>query len=145
MEVDLKKKETESGWFDIKGGGRVHIRLLSADDIITMRKACFSRVVEYPLLKDPKTGKEDYRQFESEKFDSDLWEEMKNDLAIIGWDAMVNKETKKPIEVTKENKNMLMFPGVCPPFREAVEKGLASLKEAEKAKAAASEKNLLPG
>ena len=141
MEVDLKKKETESGWFDIKGGGRVHVRLLSVDDIAAMRKACFTRVVEYPLLKDPKTGREDYRQFESEKFDVDLWEEMKNDLAIIGWDAMVNKETKKLIEITKDNKNLLMFPGVCPQFREAVEKGMASLKEAEKAKAEAVIKN----
>jgi hypothetical protein len=145
MEVDLKKKETESGWFDIKGGGRVHVRLLSVDDIVAMRKACFSPVVEYPLLKDPKTGKEDYRRFESEKFDGDLWETMKNDLGILGWDVMVNKETKQPIEVTTENKNLLMFPGVCPSFCEAVEKGMASLKEAEKAKAAASEKNLSPG
>jgi hypothetical protein len=141
MEVDLKKKETESGWFDIKGGGRVHVRLLSVDDIAAMRKACFSPVVDYPLLKDPKTGREEYRRFESERFNDNLWEEMKNDLAIIGWDAMVNKETKKPIEVTKENKNLLMFPGVCPPFREAVEKGMASLKEAEKIKAEAVIKN----
>jgi len=135
MEVSLQKKETESGWFDIKGGGRVHIRLLSADDITAMRKACFSTVAEYPLLDG------EYRRFEAEKFDKDLWEDMTNDLSIIGWDVMVNAETKEPIAVTLDNKKLLMFPGVCPAFVEAVRKGRKALQKTSTEKVKAAEKN----
>jgi hypothetical protein len=145
MEVNLEKKETKSGWFDIKGGGRVNIRLLSAADVEAMKKACLTVVDKYPLLLNPETGKEEYRFFQSQEFNEGLFEEMKNDLSIVGWDTMVNAKTKEPIEVTKENKNLLMFPGVCPQFVEAVEAGRKALKEQDRTEREESEKNLSPG
>jgi len=144
MEVELTKKEGLSGWFDIEGGGRVNVKLLDVDEMKAIRAACVKTVAEYPYLDvdpgDPKKGKA-YKRFESEKLDGELLMEMINDKSIIGWDAMVDSKTKSPIEVTPENKKILMFPGVCPKFAEAVEAARVALKKAEEEKAAAELKN----
>ncbi len=140
MIVDLENKE-EKGTFELKGGGKIHLRLLSAEDFRAMRKACVKTVSEYPYLDidpaDPKKGKK-YFQFDREEFDGDLFREMQLDRNITGWDDIFDRN-KKPIPVTKENKVLLYT--VVPEFREAVDKGLAALKEAEKARAEAAEKN----
>jgi len=135
MIVDLEEKE-ESGSFELKGGGKVHLRLMSAKDVKEVRDASTTIVPEYPLLD----GK--YQRFEAEKFDVELFVEMRLDRNITGWDDLFDKN-EKPIPVTKENKVLLM--AMIPEFREAVDNGLAALKEAEAAKAEQSEKNLSPG
>ena len=121
MIVDLEEK-TECGSFELKGGGKVHLRLLTGTDIKEMRKACLSNIVEYPLLD----GK--YQRFEGTKFDEELWESMKWDRGITGWDNLFDCN-KKAIPVTPENKALLMERVM--EFRLAVENGLKALKEAE--------------
>ena len=88
MIVDTEETPTESGTFELKGGGKVHLRLLSAEDLKAMRKATVTVGAEYPLLKNPVTGVESYRRFEVPKFDGDLFDEMKWDLAIVGWEEI---------------------------------------------------------
>lgn len=135
MIVDLEERE-EKATFDLKGGGKLHLRLLSADDIKAMRKACMKKVVEYPLLD----GK--YQRFENQDFDSDLWQEMLFDLTITGWDDLFDRN-EKAIPVTKENKLLLMTR--VPEFTEAYMAGMKALKDAESARQGQSEKNLPTG
>ena len=135
MIVDLEEK-TESGVFDIKGGGKVHVRLLTSTDLKVIRKACVTKVVEYPLLGEGSEKK--YQRFEFENLDAELFNTMSWDLGITGWENIFDKN-KKPIPVTKENKTLLMV--LSPEFKEAVDNGFKALKEAEKAKAGAEIKN----
>ena len=137
MIVDLEDRE-EKGSFDLGGGGKVHLRLLGSADMREMRAACVKTVSEYPLLKDPETGKERYQRFEREEFDGELWREMQLDRNITGWEGIVDRN-KKPIPVTQEHKVLLY--STVPAFRNAVDNGLKALKEAEKARAEALEKN----
>lgn len=130
MNVDLTEKE-EKGSFDLKGGGKVHLRLRNEADEKEIRKACVTTVVDYPFLD----GK--YQRFENEKTDTDLFLLMCWDKNIVGWDGIL--EDKKPVPVTKENKVALMKRSED--FREAVQNGLKALQEASKVRAEAAEKN----
>ena len=135
MIVDLEEKE-ESGSFELKGGGKIYLKLRNEADEKEIRAACVKTVVEYPLLD----GK--YQRFESEKTDMILFVEMCWDKNITGWDDLFDCN-EKSIPVTKENKVLLMKR--VPLFREAVENGLQALKEAEKNRAAQVSKNLSNG
>ncbi|PKN20883.1 MAG: hypothetical protein CVU71_03640 [Deltaproteobacteria bacterium HGW-Deltaproteobacteria-6] len=140
MIVDLERKPTESGSFELKGGGKVHLRLMDSEDIRELQKACMTSVPEYPLLKNPETGKDEYRRFDAPKFDGDLWDEMMWDRVITGWDDLFDKD-KKPIPCTKENKVLLMTCGKAKEFVDAVNNGLKTLKDQDKARSEATEKN----
>ena len=131
MIVDLNEK-TESGWFDLEGGGRVHLRLLDITDIRDMRKACLKTVPEYPKIE----GK--YQRFEGQEFDGDLWNEMLWDRTIMGWEGIFDRN-EKPIPVTKENKALLMMR--VSEFVRAYEEGIKALKAADEERAGAAEKN----
>ncbi len=135
MIVDLEDKE-ESGSFELKGGGKVHLRLMSRKDIKEIRDATTTVVSEYPLLGEGKDAK--YQRFEAEKVDVELLMEMRLDRNITGWDGLFDRN-EKPIPVTKENKVLLMV--MVPEFREAVDDGLAALKKAEMDRAEQLEKN----
>ena len=131
MIVDLTDK-TESGWFDLEGGGRLHLRLLDITDIRDMRKACLKTVPEYPKIE----GK--YQRFEGQEFDGDLWNEMLWDRTIMGWEGIFDRN-EKPIPVTKENKALLMMR--VSEFVRAYEEGMKALKAADEERAGAAEKN----
>lgn len=131
MIVDLEEK-TECGSFELRGGGKVHLRLLAATDIKKMRKACLTPTIEYPLLD----GK--YQRFEGQNFNGELFESMSWDCGITGWDNVFDRN-EKAIPVTPENKVLLMER--VPEFRLAVEAGMKALKEAEAKKEKELEKN----
>jgi hypothetical protein len=133
MIVDLKEKE-ESGSFDLKGGGKVHLRLRSEQDEKEIRAACVTTTAEYPFLD----GK--YQRFEVEKTNTELYVEMCWDKNITGWEGVL--EDKKPVPVTKENKILLMRKSL--PFQEAVTNGLKALQEASRSRTERAEKNSLP-
>src|SRR5574343_1261981 len=139
MIIDLEDKE-ESGWFDLRDGGRIHLRLLSSKDVREIGKATRKTVSEYPLLKDPATGKDGYQRFERQEFNFELFYSMRLDRNILGWEKLFDRN-KKEIPVTQENK-VLLYERV-PEFRDTVEKGLKALKDAETARVEASEKNSL--
>ncbi|MFH2075119.1 MAG: hypothetical protein ABIJ57_07195 [Pseudomonadota bacterium] len=133
MIVDLEDK-TETGWFDLRAGGRVQLRLLSITDVRAIRDASVKTVVEYPLLDGV------YKRFESEKFNAELATEIRHDRTIMGWEKLFDKNEKE-IPVTRANKKLLME--LVPEFREAVDNGLKALKEADEAKSGQAEKNSL--
>ena len=135
MIVDLEDKEF-SGWFNIKGGGRVNLRLRNEQDEKDIRAACISTIVEYPLLD----GK--YERFESEKTDIELYVTMSWDRNIKSWEGIFDKK-KRAIPVNAENKALLMKR--YPPFREAVEAGSKARKADESKKSAVAEKNSQTG
>lgn len=137
MIVNLVDKDV-TGSFELKGGGKVHLRLRNEQDEKEIRAACYVTVAEYPLLKDPVDGKEKYQRFESEKVNIELLFEMSWDKNIVGWEDLFDKN-EKPIPVTKENKILLMK--LVPEFREAVTEGLNALKEMEQKKAEELPKN----
>jgi len=145
MIVDIKEK-VESGWFELKGGGRLQLRLLSGKDIKEMRIACLRQEPEYPYLYDvvdgevQKTGK--YVRFEGTKLDNDLWDRMQWDRNIVSWEGLFDKN-EKPIPVTTDMKVLLMT--VAPEFVEAYDEGLKALKEAEAKKQEDEAKNSLAG
>lgn len=141
MIVDLTEKE-EKGSFELKGGGKVHLRLRNDKDEKEINAATLTEVVEYPLLKDlsdPTGKRENYVRFPSEKRDTNLYIEMSWDKNITGWDDLFDCN-KKPIPVTKENKILLMR--MVPEFGEAVIAGMKILKENEKKKQEELPKNL---
>ena len=131
MIVDLAEKEV-TGTFELDGGGKVHLRLLTGTDLREMRKACTSSAVEYPKLD----GK--FQRFEAESFDGEKWTQMSRDRNIVGWDDLFDRN-ETPIPVTSENRALLMER--VPAFREAVEAGNKALKEGEAARVEAAEKN----
>ena len=135
--VDLEER-AEKGTFELVGGGKIHLRLLTPTDIREMRDACVKKVVEYPLLKDPATGKERHQRFEAEEFDGEKFQRMGWDRNITGWEDLFEKN-EQPIPVTPENKALLMER--VPEFRKAFEDGLKALKEAETAREKALSKN----
>jgi hypothetical protein len=135
MIVDLEDKEVK-GTFELKGGGKVHLRLRNEQDEKEIRAACVTTTVEYPFLDGQ------YRRFEVEKTDTDKLLEMSWDRNITGWDDLFDKN-KKPIPVTTKNKALLMR--VASEFREAVTDGLKALQDDAKVKAKAVEKNLQSG
>ena len=131
MIVDLAEKEV-TGTFELDGGGKVRLRLLTGTDLREMRKACTSSAVEYPKLD----GK--FQRFEAESFDGEKWTQMSRDRNIVGWDDLFDRN-ETPIPVTSENRALLMER--VPAFREAVEAGNKALKEGEAARVEAAEKN----
>lgn len=131
MIVDLEDKEI-TGSFELKGGGKVHLRLRNEKDEREIRAACVTVAVEYPFLDGQ------YRRFEVEKTDMDKFLEMSWDRNITGWDDLFDKN-KKPIPVTKENKALLMR--LVSSFREAVTAGLKVLQDGERVKAEQVAKN----
>lgn len=138
MIVDLEDRE-QIGAFDLEGGGKVTIRLMTEKDINEIRAACVKPVVEFPLLDG------EYRRFESQAINHEQMAAMRIDRNIVGWELLFDRN-ENPIPVTLENKVLLMKKSEL--FRKAVEKGLKALKKAEedglkaeKVKAKALEKN----
>jgi hypothetical protein len=132
MIVDLEERETENGWFDLPGGGRVHLRLLSRDELHGIRKKTLAVVPEYPLIEG------EYRRFEGREFNEELFDELWWDKSIVEWKDILDKNGA-PIPVSAENKALLMRR--VSGFVEAVDAGLKELKQAEKEKSEASIKN----
>jgi len=131
-EGKLEFAKDEGAWFEIKGGGRLRLRLLDSEDIKAMRNACIKKNVEYPLLG------EKYQRFENQEIDEDLWNQMLWDRTILDWEGILDAK-ERPIPVTAENKVLLMEH--VPVVIDAYGKGLKALKDADKQKQEELEKN----
>ena len=131
MVVDLGQK-TESGRFDLKGGGWVELRLLSLQDIKDMRDACIKTVPEYVLLEG------NYQRFERTEINNDLWDEMRWDRSIVAYGDIFDKN-EKPVPCTKEMKVLLMTK--VTEFIQAYTEGMKALKDADNKKYEVTEGN----
>lgn len=135
MIVDLEDKDI-TGTFELQGGGKVHLRLLTANDLKEMHVACFRKRADYPLVGEGKDAR--YQRFEYEEFDAEKFTAMGHVRNIVGWEDIYDRN-EKPIPVTPENKNLLMER--VPSFAEAVREGNKVLKAREKEQTEALEKN----
>lgn len=136
--IDLDGQEVSRGSFEVAGGGRLLLRLLTAADIRDINKAT-TRVDDlFPLLEDPETKKMVYRHFRAPSFDSDLFEQMVWDRTIEGWEGFFDAKGK-PIPVTAETKTLLMAKSAD--VAEAYHAGMKALKTAKDAEDEAQKKS----
>jgi hypothetical protein len=119
-------------WFDLEGGGKVQLRVISPEDWIKIRKAT--------VKKSPFVEKVDgvAMVFHQEVIDEDLQMAMIHEMSILDWDGLFDKN-KNPIPCTAENKKKLMLKSEY--FRNFVNEKLDILRKAESEELEISEKN----
>jgi hypothetical protein len=128
-------KEDSGAWFDMDGGGRIHLKIITPADWIRIRKA--STIKSDPVVKKVEGGR--YQLFEREVFDEDLQREMVNDTMILDWEGLFDGK-ERPIPCTKENKLRLMMMRDSR-FRDFVNDKMAVLEKLKQDQKEAEEKN----
>jgi hypothetical protein len=126
--------EEEAGaWFEMDGGGRVQIRLISPETMKSIRKQSVKRRVEFKKVDGTPA------RFEHEEIDEDLQSELFWDDCIVGWQGLMDAKGRE-IPCTKENKLLLMNlrSGM---FRTFVVSAINRLSDETAKQAAVSEKN----
>lgn len=119
-------------WFDLEGGGRVHLRPMTPDTIKAIRKQTVKRRVEYKRIE----GKAE--RFEVEEIDEDLQNALFWDHIILGWENILDGRSEE-IPCTRETKTLLMSRSAA--FARFIGESLKTLNEAESDAAEADEKN----
>lgn len=132
-----RNKETESGKFELPGGGYIHIRLLGMADIKELDAECLSTEDRYPLLED-ENGKKEFHHFAVERNDPDKRRRMTLDRTITGWEG-ITEEDGTPIPCTAEEKEFLYLNDL--EFAAAYTEGIQALRKRSEEKAEALEKN----
>ena len=127
---DLEEKPAT--WFDMEGGGRVQLRILSAEGWKAIRGQSVQVVAEYQKLD----GK--WERFEVEKKDDDLQNRLFWDAVIVAWENLQDGKGRE-ILCTPENKTLLML--TQPKFSRFIGECVEVLTKDETARAEASEKN----
>ncbi len=129
--VDLNEVP-QGTWFDLDGGGRIELKILSADEFKEIRKITVKKEVTYKRLD----GKPERIAYD------DVNEELQNELfwdkAILNWEGILDKNGEE-IPCTKEMKVLLMSKSVQ--FMKIVSKYMATLNEDEERRLASLEKN----
>lgn len=118
-------------WFDFdndKDGGKVCLKILSAEDSQKVRDQCIKKENIY----------RDGKQYINENLNEKLFVEMVWDICIVGWENIFDAENK-PIPCTKEFKLVLMNKSVK--FAEFVTGKLNLLRELKEGQSKEEEKN----
>jgi len=119
-------------WFDMEGGGRVELKILSPEDWRTIRNQTVKTVPDYVKLDG------EWKRFEVEKRDDDLQNELFWDSLIVAWEGLLDAKGRE-IPCTSENKSLLML--TQPTFSKFIGGCIDVLTKDETARMAASEKN----
>jgi hypothetical protein len=127
MKLDLENLNP-GAWFDLPGGGRICLRVLSIDEANSIEKATVRRRPEY----------KDGRRFEVETSDTEKQFDMTWRACIVDWDGITDAKDAA-IECTDEMKVALMRKS--PDFARAVIGLLNRMKQADADAAEAAEKN----
>jgi hypothetical protein len=127
----LDEQRTEA-WFEMEGGGRVHLQLPEPDDLKKIRKQAVKSKIEYAKVE----GKAE--RFKVEDFDEDLWLKLYWDLVILEWEKLFDSKGN-PIEGTQDNKILLLIKSQK--FLTFINESLGQLKEQAKQQAEEAEKN----
>jgi len=88
-------------WFEMDGGGRVQLRVLSVAEFKAIQKKTTRKKVDYRRVEGV-AGR-----FEYEESDTDLQNELYWDAVIVDWENIVDKKGD-PIPCTRENKVLVM-------------------------------------
>jgi hypothetical protein len=132
MIVDLNEKP--GVWFDLKEGGRVKLRVLTADDWKNIRKVTVKKVPFIAMVENRN------QVFNQEVTDEDKQMEMIHDLSIVDWEGFVDKN-QEPIPCTSDNKSKFMLLE-SPFFRDFVAEKLKMLRDADEGNSEEVRKNL---
>jgi hypothetical protein len=136
-------EEKPGKWFKMPGGGRVQLRTLTSNDWKAIRKVSVKHepfVHEIDLELPNKEIKKIPTVLDHEIIDQALQSEMVNDLSIVDWEGLFDKN-KKPIPCNYDTKTLLMSLK-DPSFRDFVNTKMKVLQEAEAKEAKENEKNL---
>ncbi len=93
--------EITAKFFEMEGGGRVQLKIVSAGEFKEIRKQTVKKRVDFKKV-DGIPGR-----FPFEEIDEDLQNELFWDAVIVSWENFSDKNGK-PIPCTKENKVLLM-------------------------------------
>jgi len=127
-------EESHGVWFDMDSGGRVKLKTATPSDWLKIKKAITEKD---PIIKKLEDGK--YQLFEHVIIDEDLQMSMLNDICIIDWENLFDKN-RNPIPCTPENKMLLMMMR-DDSFRDFVNEKMTTLAEMELEQRRVSEKN----
>lgn len=127
---DLEAKP--GAWFDMDGGGRVQLRILTPEDWRSIRRQAVKVVPEYTKLD----GK--WERFEVVKSDDELQDVLFWDALIVGWEGLFDAKGRE-IPCTKEMKALLML--TQPSFSRFIRGCIDILTPDEAKRQEASEKN----
>ncbi|NIV11035.1 MAG: hypothetical protein GWN62_07000 [Aliifodinibius sp.] len=130
------KQENINAWFEMEGGGRVHLQLLGTDELEAINKQTIKKQVEYKRID----GKAE--RFEYDETDEKLQNELFWDRVIMNWEKLFDRD-KNPIECTRANKILLM--SRSQKFQKCVFDGLEELRKLDAQRTEEAEKNLLTG
>lgn len=122
--------------FEMDGGGVIELRTSTPELWNDIRQKTIKKRVEYKKVDGELAG----RRFEYDEVNEKLQSEMLWDYCIVNWENLFSdKEYKKPITCTKENKIILM--NKSSKFINFVTEKLKELSELETEKEKSAEKN----
>ena len=101
MATIINVDENKSQSFEMEGGGKVYLRVITSEEFNAINKKTTKKKVEYRKVDGTAS------RFEYEEIDYDLRTELFYDAAIINWENFVDAEGNE-IPCTKENKMLFM-------------------------------------
>jgi len=128
--------EAPGAWFDFDGGGRVHLRSMSADRLKAIRKQTVKVRVEYKRIE----GRAE--RFEVDETNNELENALFWDYVIQGWENFFDSKGAE-IPCTAEMKLLLLDRSAK--FNAFVAEKLKFLAEEEGRQQEAAAENFLPG
>ena len=140
MIFDIEERKAVK--FNLPDGGWVELKNPDVDDYLKIRNVCIENKPFLVEKKDEKGNDLPPRVFNHPIVDEIKQAVMLNDVSIINWGGIFNKD-KKEIPCTLENKTMLMQKSRA--FRDFVNEKLEVLRKAEEGEEKEAEKNSLPG
>lgn len=126
-------QEITNAWFEMEGGGQIHLQSLTPEIVNEITKQVVKKKIEYKKVE----GKAE--RFVYEDIDNDLQNELFWNYLIVDWKDLYDAK-QIPIECTKENKILLMRRSKK--FADFILESLGKLKELSIQQAEEAEKNL---
>lgn len=125
-------QEKTNAWFEMEGGGQIHLQLLDADDFKEIKKKTVEKKIEFKRVE----GKAE--RFNFEEVNDELQNELFWDRIILEWKNLFDAK-EAPIECTKDTKILLMTKSKK--FSTFIFESLKKLREMDEQQSKEAEKN----
>jgi len=125
-------EQNTNAWFEMEGGGQVHLQTVAIDDFKNIRQQTVKKKVEFRRVD----GKAE--RFEFDEINETLQNELFWDRIILEWKDLCDSNGN-PIECTKANKILLITRS--PKFVSFITESLEKLKEMDTQRIEDTEKN----
>ena len=124
--------EDDGTWFDVEGGGRIKLRIMTPDVNKVIRKKTVKKRVDFKKVEGVPS------RFEYEEVNEDLQTELFWDYIIVDWENFIDRNGEQ-IPCTSENKVLLISKSTR--FVSLLNGFLKELTDYEEEKTAQIEKN----